>query len=97
MASRDPLVRRVDRQDEDLRVIADTVLDIQETVDQHTMELAAIKGMLADHDRRLDGIDGRLDGIDGRLDRIDDNQQQQGQQLAEILTLLRKQSQASSK
>jgi septal ring factor EnvC (AmiA/AmiB activator) len=90
MASRDPLVRRVDRQDEDLRVIADTVLDIQETVDQHTMELAAIKGMLADHDRRLDGIDSRLD-------RIDDNQQQQGQQLAEILTLLRKQSQASSK
>jgi len=82
MAGPEPLARRVDRQEEDLRAISDTVLDIKDTVDQHTdtlaqhtADLTAIKGTLADHG--------------GRLNRIEDNQRRQGEQLSEILTLLR--------
>jgi len=85
VASPEQLTRRVDRQAENLQAIADTVLDIKETVDQHTEELAAIRATLADHG-------GRLDQMDQRLDRIEDNQQRQGDQLTEVLTLLRGQS-----
>jgi hypothetical protein len=37
------LVRRVDEQDETVRAISDTVLDIKETVDRHTETLTAIQ------------------------------------------------------
>lgn len=37
------LVRRVNEQDETICAVSDTVLDIEETVDQHTETLAAIQ------------------------------------------------------
>jgi hypothetical protein len=37
------LVRRVNKQDETVRAVSYTVLDIKETVDQHTETLAAIQ------------------------------------------------------
>jgi methyl-accepting chemotaxis protein len=69
------LARRVDRQAEDLRAISDTVLDIKETVGQHTETLAQQIGTLADHGRELAAIKGTL--------------ADHGRQLGEILALLR--------
>jgi hypothetical protein len=50
------LARRVDRQAEDLRAISDTVLDIKDTVDHHTTDLADIKGTLATYGQQLTEI-----------------------------------------
>jgi chromosome segregation ATPase len=49
VASPESLARRVHRQEEDLRAIADTVLDIKDTVDQHSETLAQHTETLAQH------------------------------------------------
>ncbi|MDQ3760664.1 MAG: hypothetical protein M3460_02910 [Actinomycetota bacterium] len=43
------LYRRVERTEQDLTAISDTVLDIKDTVDQHTEELAVIKRTQEQH------------------------------------------------
>lgn len=47
------LSRRVERHDQDLTAISDTVLDIRDTVDQHTEELAVIKRTQGQHTQQL--------------------------------------------
>jgi methyl-accepting chemotaxis protein len=47
------LYRRVDRAEQDLTAISDTLLDIKETVDQHTDELASIKRIQGQHSEVL--------------------------------------------
>jgi hypothetical protein len=69
------LFRRVDRLEEDFRAIADTVVDIKETVDQHTATLAKHSAALAELRRDVTGVKGTL--------------ADHGQQLGEILALLR--------
>ncbi|MGH4018530.1 MAG: hypothetical protein ACRDT0_04650 [Pseudonocardiaceae bacterium] len=61
------LARRVDEQDETVRAVSDTVLDIKETVDQHTGTLAAVQEtqaqqglLLAQHGELLAEILRRL-------------------------------------
>jgi methyl-accepting chemotaxis protein len=65
---------------ETLNQHTETLNQHTETLNQHTEELATIRVMLADHG--------------SRLDRIEDNQRHQGDQLTEILTLLRGRSPA---
>ncbi|MGH3355687.1 MAG: hypothetical protein ACRDOJ_07285, partial [Nocardioidaceae bacterium] len=45
--------RRVDRHEEDLRAISDTVVDIQETVHGHTGTLAELKATVGEHGQDL--------------------------------------------
>ncbi|MGH4013608.1 MAG: hypothetical protein ACRDSL_06670, partial [Pseudonocardiaceae bacterium] len=47
------LARRVERVEQDLTAISDTVLDIKDTVDQHTGELVAIKRTQEQHSQLL--------------------------------------------
>jgi len=69
------LSRRVDRQDEDIRVISDTVVDTKEAVDVQSVTLDQHSVMLVEHGRDLAEIKSVLAG--------------HGLQLAEILRLLR--------
>ena len=62
------LSRRVERAEEDVTAISDTVLEIKETVDRHTAtldahgrELAAIRQTQAEHGQVLAEILRRLD------------------------------------
>ncbi|MEV1291555.1 hypothetical protein [Pseudonocardia sp. NPDC049635] len=45
------LTRRVDSQDETLRAVADTVVDVREIVDGHTATLTGHTATLAEHTR----------------------------------------------
>lgn len=56
------LSRRVDEQDDTVRAISDTVLDIKETVDQHTETLAAMQQTQTQHGELLTEILRRLGG-----------------------------------
>lgn len=47
------LVRQVNEQDETVRAVSDTVLDIKETVDQHTGTLLMIQETQAQHGELL--------------------------------------------
>lgn len=62
------LARRADEQDETIRAVSDTVLDIKETVDQHTEELATIKQTQEQHTRALNQHTELLNEILRRLD-----------------------------
>jgi hypothetical protein len=62
------LYRRVDRAEQDLTAISDTVLDIKDTVDQHTGELAAIKRIQDQHTELLNQHTELLNEILRRLD-----------------------------
>ncbi|MGH4025049.1 MAG: hypothetical protein ACRDRV_10760, partial [Pseudonocardiaceae bacterium] len=55
------LTRHLDQQDDTVRAVSDTVLDIQETVDQHTETLATIQATQAQHGELLAEILRRLD------------------------------------
>ena len=55
------LAQRVDEQDQTIRAVSDTVLDIKETVDQHTEELATVKRTQEQHTELLNEILRRLD------------------------------------
>jgi septal ring factor EnvC (AmiA/AmiB activator) len=54
------LVRRVDEQDETVRALGDTMLDIKETVDQHTETLATIQEAVDQHTETLATIQETL-------------------------------------
>lgn len=69
------LARRVDAQDDTVRALSDTVLDIKETVDGHTEALAAIQQAVDQHTEALAAIQ--------------QTQGQQGAMLVEVLTALR--------
>ncbi|MBV8541734.1 MAG: hypothetical protein JO063_00350 [Pseudonocardiales bacterium] len=56
------LVRRVDEQDETVRAVGDTLLDIQETVDQHTETLVRIQETVDQHTETLVTIQETLTG-----------------------------------
>jgi chromosome segregation ATPase len=78
MASPEQVVRRVERAEQDITAISDTLLDIKETVDSHTEELAAIRATqgehgrtLAEHGRKLDGLDGRMGTLEERLGALE--------------------------
>jgi septal ring factor EnvC (AmiA/AmiB activator) len=78
MASPEQVVRRVERAEQDITAIGDTLLDIKQTVDSHTEELAAIRATLgehgrtlAEHGRKLDGLDGRMGTLEERLGAVE--------------------------
>ncbi|MGH3932161.1 MAG: hypothetical protein ACRDTF_19540 [Pseudonocardiaceae bacterium] len=82
------LSRRVNRVEEDLTAIADTVLDIKKTVDRHTRTLADHGRTLADHGRILADHGRILAEHSGELAAIRQTQAQHGEALAEILRRL---------
>ena len=70
------LTRRVDKHDEDIRVLGDTLIDIKSTVDQHSETLAehtAILGqhtaILEQHTATLEQHTAQLTGVEGTLER----------------------------
>jgi uncharacterized coiled-coil protein SlyX len=66
------LAGRVDSQDETLRAVSDTVVEIKETVDQHTRKLAAIQTTLTEQGRKLDALETRIsEGFAQILRRLD--------------------------
>jgi hypothetical protein len=72
MVSPEQLARRVDRTEDDCRAISDTVVDIKETVDSHTEELAAIRTTLAEHGQQLTALETRVtQGFAEILRRLD--------------------------
>ena len=75
------LTRRIDKHDEDIRVVADLLVDVKETVDQHTVQLAAIG-------ERLDAVAGTLQQQGGMLEKQGRTLEQHGGMLAEILRRL---------
>lgn len=84
---------------EDIRILSTMVLDVQDTVNGHTVRLNKIDARLDKMDARLDKVDGRLDGIDGRLDKMDGRLDKMDGRLdglqssvSEILTLVRRDS-----
>jgi hypothetical protein len=54
--TRPELSRRIERAEQDLTAISDTMLDIKDTVDQHTEELVGIKRVQEQHTEELVGI-----------------------------------------
>ena len=66
--------RRIERNSADIDAICNILVG-------HDHQFAQITAVLADHGRRLDGIDSRLDGHDARFDKVDAS-------LAEILRRL---------
>ncbi len=62
------LSRRVERAEQDLTAISDTVLDIKDTVDQHTGELAFVKRTQEQHTQLLNQHTELLNEILRRLD-----------------------------
>lgn len=62
------LARRVDEQDETIRAVSDTELDIKETVDQHTEELTSIRRTQEQHTQALSQHTELLNEILRRLD-----------------------------
>ena len=60
MASPEQLARRVDRHEDDIRAISDTLIEIKEVVDEHTETLA-------ENGRKLDAIDSRLGALETRV------------------------------
>lgn len=66
------LPRRVERTEEDLTAVSDTVLDTKEVVDQHTETLAEIQAGVAAVNTRLDPLETRVnEGLDEILRRLD--------------------------
>lgn len=61
VASPEQVSRRVERAEQDITAISDTVLDIKETVGAHTETLA-------EHGRKLDAIHGRLEVLESRME-----------------------------
>ena len=61
------LPRRVERTEEDLTAVSDVVLEIKETVDQHTGALAQLQTAVARVDSRLDTVNSRLDTLESRV------------------------------
>lgn len=66
--SQPDLARRIDRAEQDVTAVADTVVDIKETVDEHTAtlaehgrQLATIQETQREHGRLLARIADRLD------------------------------------
>lgn len=66
------LPRRVERTEEDLTAVSDTVLDTKGVVDQHTETLAEIHAGVAAVNTRLDALETRVnDGLAEILRRLD--------------------------
>jgi uncharacterized coiled-coil protein SlyX len=82
------LVRRVDEQDETVRAIGDTLLDIKETVDQHTETLAAIQETLAQQGGTLAQQGETLEHHSELLTRQGETLEHHSELLAEILRRL---------
>ena len=65
------LPRRVERTEEDLTAVADTVLETKEVVDQHTGTLADIHTEVAAVNTRLDGLETRFEGLESRFEGLE--------------------------
>ncbi|MFS3129901.1 hypothetical protein ACLM5J_15990 [Nocardioides sp. Bht2] len=81
MTSDPAMSLRVARLENDTHSLYEMVGEVQTTLADHTRRLDGI-------DTRLDGIDGRLDGIDTRLDHMDGRFDSVDTVLAEILRRL---------
>ncbi|HEU0088634.1 MAG TPA: hypothetical protein VFQ77_13485 [Pseudonocardiaceae bacterium] len=66
--TRPELSRRIERAEQDLTAISDTMLDIKDTVDQHTEELVGIKRVQEQHTQMLNQHTHLLNEILRRLD-----------------------------
>jgi chromosome segregation ATPase len=86
--TRPELSRRVERAEEDLTAMFDTVLDIKETVDRHT-EILAVHGHKLDSlKENQDTFRESLDSLKENQDAMRETQAQHGEVLAEILRRL---------
>lgn len=66
------LPRRVERTEEDLTAVSDTVLETKEVVDQHTDTLAEIHAAVAAVNTRLETLETQVtDGLAEVLRRLD--------------------------
>ncbi len=66
------LPRRVERTEEDLTAVSDTVLEIKDVVDQHTETLAGIRTEVGAVNARLDALETRVtEGFAEVLRRLD--------------------------
>lgn len=66
------LPRRIERTEEDLTAVSDTVLEIKEVVDGHTEALADIRTEVAAVNTRLDAMETRVaEGFTEVLRRLD--------------------------
>ncbi|MGH3546230.1 MAG: hypothetical protein ACRDPW_09945 [Mycobacteriales bacterium] len=82
------LTRRVGEQDETIRAISDTVIDIKETVDGHTAELRRHSTVLRQHTAELHDIKETVDGHTAELHDIKETQGEHTLVLHEILRRL---------
>jgi methyl-accepting chemotaxis protein len=82
------LRRRVEAYDESQRALADTVLDIKETVDGHTAALADVKETVGNHTATLDQHTATLDQHTATLDQHTATLDQHTGLLTEILRRL---------
>ncbi|MBF6558177.1 MAG: hypothetical protein IVW52_18890 [Acidimicrobiales bacterium] len=79
MASPEQVGRRVDRAEEDLRAISDTVLDVNTRVQ-------AVQKVQRDHTTLLANVRGKVEHLDTGLAALQQVQHEQGVDLAEIKT-----------
>ncbi|MGH3906895.1 MAG: hypothetical protein ACRDTE_22345 [Pseudonocardiaceae bacterium] len=82
------LTRRLDEQDDTVRAVSDTLLDIKETVDQHTEALAAIQATQAQQGETLSQHGEMLSQHGEMLSQHGEMLSQHGEMLAEILRRL---------
>lgn len=75
---------------EDIRILGDTVLEIRETVNDHTYELSMIRVRLVAMETQVNRVNPRLDKVDGRLDGLETAVNGLRDSVNEILTLVRK-------
>jgi predicted house-cleaning NTP pyrophosphatase (Maf/HAM1 superfamily) len=79
MSSPEQLACRVDRTEEDLRAIADTVVDVNTRVQ-------AMQKTQRDHTTTLMNVRGKVENVETRLAAVQQVQHEQSDELAEIKT-----------
>ncbi len=79
MSSPEQLARRVDRTEEDLRAIADTVVDIN-------IRVQAMQKTQRDHTTTLMNVRGKVENVETGLAAVQQVQHEQSDELAEIKT-----------
>jgi septation ring formation regulator EzrA len=86
MSSPEQLARRVDRTEEDLRTIADTVLDINTRVQAVQKAQWDHTTTLRDHTTMLVNVRSKVENVETGLAAVQQVQHEQSDELAEIKT-----------
>jgi hypothetical protein len=67
MSSPEQLTRRVGHTEEDVRAVADTVIEIRDTQREHGRKLETIDGRLNTIDEHLGALDGRIGALETQV------------------------------